>query len=959
MLIVLTLSRDRSRCDDLRADLASHGGPHRFVSLEGATDIASGYDALVERSGAGPDDLLCFLHEDARLHFAAGDVLARVAEAIPRAGVLGFCGTAAQQPGRAWWRCPPRYGGVRQGAVDPVDLRFRAPTREAAGVAVEPVDALDGYCLVLRRGVLDAVGGFGGSGVGWHGYDVDLCLRVRAAGFVNHVLDLPTSHWSWGAADDDLAAALAQQTERWGAVLDPASSSAVAARAPEPTPAGPTGRPSVHVYGLGLDEFAAVEGFVASCGEADGVHVLDLGSTDGTVASLAAGGVDVVSAVAAPGRADVARNLALELVPDDVDVCVALDVGERLVDGWRAEVERAWHDGATSLRHRVRVGDRWWPPPQELAAVRVHRRRDHVWMGAVHPRLWVVHGTEAREAEVATVLVARADLEPGPVDGRDDGRGDEAARLVAALEADGCDGPSALLLALEAARADRWDDAVSLIDRALGSGRLSPVERSLACVLRSEAPGEPEEWWLLRACDEDPTLAGAWLELADRNRRDGDATGAWWAARWALAADGVPPEPWPVAPEWRSMGDDLAAWAAWELGLVDEARHHAFAALVADPFDERLRDDHRAVERAAVGAVRSPEVTGPAAVDVVVLSYAKTRREYDLTGRCIEALRAASPSVPMRIVVVETNEHLRDEPFVADEGALFGGGVTVVHPGRDFAYNTFLRAGLATLDVDAAPAVLVLNNDIDAFSEGFVEELLGALDVVDSASPLGVREGLWWQPPGDAAVVVDDHVSRGLVGWCILVRRDVLDEVGAEVCFPDDLVWYEQDTRYAEVLRANGRRHGVARRARALHLQSASHALLGESLALPSSVPEILRALGLRGLRCVVSGGDDELVSWVRSYQPGELVLAGVDAGAGHGAPFDRVVVLDGGGTIDAGTLLGWWALVRPAGWLVGRHPDGAAVCAALEGFRAATGVASSVRRGADVATHWALQAPS
>ena len=148
-------------------------------------------------------------------------------------------------------------------------------------------------------------------------------------------------------------------------------------------------------------------------------------------------------------------------------------------------------------------------------------------------------------------------------------------------------------------------------------------------------------------------------------------------------------------------------------------------------------------------------------------------------------------------------------------------------------------------------------------------------------------------------------------------------------------------------------------RDRALHLQSASHALLGESLALPSLVPEILRALGVRGLRCLVSGGDDELLSWVRSYGPAELVLTGVDGGADTGGPFDRVVVVDGSGTIDARTLLGWWALVRPAGWLVGRHPDGAAVRSALEGFRDATGVASSVRRGADVGTHWALQVPS
>ena len=50
--------------------------------------------------------------------------------------------------------------------------------------------------------------------------------------------------------------------------------------------------------------------------------------------------------------ARVARNLSLELVPADADVCLSIDLDEVLVPGWRAIVERAWTPGTTHLTYR-------------------------------------------------------------------------------------------------------------------------------------------------------------------------------------------------------------------------------------------------------------------------------------------------------------------------------------------------------------------------------------------------------------------------------------------------------------------------------------------------------------------------------------------------------------------------------------------------------------------------------
>src|SRR5258708_5207699 len=57
-----------------------------------------------------------------------------------------------------------------------------------------------------------------------------------------------------------------------------------------------------------------------------------------------------------PWRFDHARNAALDLVPDDVDVCVSLDLDTVLRPGWRAALEAAWAPGINRARYAEIVG---------------------------------------------------------------------------------------------------------------------------------------------------------------------------------------------------------------------------------------------------------------------------------------------------------------------------------------------------------------------------------------------------------------------------------------------------------------------------------------------------------------------------------------------------------------------------------------------------------------------------
>ena len=80
----------------------------------------------------------------------------------------------------------------------------------------------------------------------------------------------------------------------------------------------------IAVYTICKNESAFVDRWVDSMSEADGIYVLDTGSEDDTVEKLKKRGVVVDTAKIVPWRFDTARNMSLELVPEDVDVCACV-----------------------------------------------------------------------------------------------------------------------------------------------------------------------------------------------------------------------------------------------------------------------------------------------------------------------------------------------------------------------------------------------------------------------------------------------------------------------------------------------------------------------------------------------------------------------------------------------------------------------------------------------------------
>ena len=96
----------------------------------------------------------------------------------------------------------------------------------------------------------------------------------------------------------------------------------------------------IAVYTIALNEEEFVERWYNSVKDADYILIADTGSTDRTVEIAKSLGINVFNISIKPFRFDDARNAALALIPDEIDMCVSLDMDEVISEGWRAELEK-------------------------------------------------------------------------------------------------------------------------------------------------------------------------------------------------------------------------------------------------------------------------------------------------------------------------------------------------------------------------------------------------------------------------------------------------------------------------------------------------------------------------------------------------------------------------------------------------------------------------------------------
>ena len=141
----------------------------------------------------------------------------------------------------------------------------------------------------------------------------------------------------------------------------------------------------VCVYAICKNEEQFVDRWFESMKEADAIYVLDTGSTDNTVQKLKSHGINVSVQEIKPWRFEVARNISLDMVPEDCDICVCTDLDEVFIPGWRKEVEKAWTEGNNRLRYIYNWKlDENNKPEINFYIDKIHKRKNYKWTHPVH-----------------------------------------------------------------------------------------------------------------------------------------------------------------------------------------------------------------------------------------------------------------------------------------------------------------------------------------------------------------------------------------------------------------------------------------------------------------------------------------------------------------------------------------------------------------------------------------------
>lgn len=342
----------------------------------------------------------------------------------------------------------------------------------------------------------------------------------------------------------------------------------------------------IWVYAIAKNEITFCERFMASCAGADGVLVLDTGSTDGTPERLSSLGAKVGKALINPWRFDSARNIALDMLPEDIDVCISLDIDEVLCDGWREAIESSWARGVTRGRYLYV----WSHTPDGGDGVRfyadkVHARRGYHWRYPVHEVL-EAEGTEQ------SVLIDGLRVDHWP-DGAKS-RANYLPLLELAVREDPANDRNRHYLGREYYFHGQWGAAIETLMRHLALPSATwKAERaaSMRYIARCcDALGDTRSaaQWYERAADEAPTQREAPFELAMLYYRAGEwALCRYWAMR-TLAVERLDLNYMTDPAAWGAEPYDLAAIAAWNLGQLDEAFDNAKRAAELAPGDGRL-----------------------------------------------------------------------------------------------------------------------------------------------------------------------------------------------------------------------------------------------------------------------------------------------------------------------------------------------------------------------------------
>jgi len=336
----------------------------------------------------------------------------------------------------------------------------------------------------------------------------------------------------------------------------------------------------IAVYTIAKNEEHFVERWAKSCEEADYRLILDTGSTDKTVELARAQGVEVFVASVNPWRFDDARNTSLSLLPNDIDICIALDMDEVLVDGWRQEIEKVKPE---TTRPRYQYTWSWQEdgsPGLQYGGDKIHRRQGYRWKHPVHEVL-VADRTQEIQQWIA--------LEIHHFPDNSKSRGQYFPLLELAVKEDPSDDRNQYYLAREYFFYKMYDKAAETFKMHLANPKATwAPERAASMRYLAKCEPDNKEEWLIKAHMESPNRREALVELAQHLYETESWASCLHFAEKAIAIEQKPLDYLCEEFAWGAMPYDLAAISSYNLGHKKLAYRYGGIALGFEPENDRL-----------------------------------------------------------------------------------------------------------------------------------------------------------------------------------------------------------------------------------------------------------------------------------------------------------------------------------------------------------------------------------
>jgi tetratricopeptide (TPR) repeat protein len=334
----------------------------------------------------------------------------------------------------------------------------------------------------------------------------------------------------------------------------------------------------IAVYTIAKNEQQFVQRWADSCKDADYRLILDTGSTDNTCQIAWDTDVTVEVETFDPWRFDHARNVALACLPDDIDLCISLDMDEVLQPGWRKALEQL-PPGVTRPRYKYVWS--WNPDGTEgltYGGDKIHARHGYTWKHPVHEVL-KPDGVETQQW---------CDLQIHHHPDSTKSRSQYLPLLKLAVEEDPRDDRNQFYLAREYFFHGEHALAQYHFSEHLKLSQWHP-ERAASYRYLAKMRPDAAEFHLYSAIAEDPSRRESWVDLAMVYYKKEDWVACRQACTMALRITEKPLDYLCEADAWGWLPHDLMAISCHKLGDTDEAFFHGSEALALNPKDERLQ----------------------------------------------------------------------------------------------------------------------------------------------------------------------------------------------------------------------------------------------------------------------------------------------------------------------------------------------------------------------------------